>query len=105
MKPGTSISFACEDDAVLLEPIEKLLGQKLPCTMPDEVFVKTPKAPKPDKEPSAALNEKQEPSAALKEKQEPSAALNENQEPSAALKENQEPSAALNEKSRALSRS
>ncbi|MBV33764.1 MAG: ATP-dependent RNA helicase RhlB [Porticoccaceae bacterium] len=32
---GVSISFACEDDAFLLEPIEKLLGQKLSCIMPD----------------------------------------------------------------------
>jgi hypothetical protein len=31
---GTSISFACEDDAFLLGPIEQLLGQKLPCTQP-----------------------------------------------------------------------
>lgn len=33
---GTSISFACEDDAFLLEPIEKLLEMKLACTMPEE---------------------------------------------------------------------
>jgi ATP-dependent RNA helicase RhlB len=33
---GTSISFACEDDAFLLEPIEKLLDMKLSCTMPDD---------------------------------------------------------------------
>jgi len=33
---GTSISFACEDDAFLLEPIEKLLDMKLACTMPEE---------------------------------------------------------------------
>ena len=32
---GVSISFACEDDAFLLEPIEKLLGQKLSCIMPN----------------------------------------------------------------------
>jgi ATP-dependent RNA helicase RhlB len=31
---GTSVSFACEDDAFLLGPIEQLLGQKLPCTQP-----------------------------------------------------------------------
>ena len=35
-KTGTSISFACEDDAFLLEPIEKLLDMKLACTMPEE---------------------------------------------------------------------
>lgn len=33
-KTGTSISFACEDDAFLLEPIEKLLDTKLTCTIP-----------------------------------------------------------------------
>ena len=32
---GTSISFACEDDGFLLEPIEKLIDTKLMCTMPD----------------------------------------------------------------------
>ncbi|MEH6544623.1 MAG: ATP-dependent RNA helicase RhlB [Porticoccaceae bacterium] len=35
-KTGTSISFACEDDAFLLEPIETLLGAKLPCEQPAE---------------------------------------------------------------------
>ena len=35
-KTGTSISFACEDDAFLLEPIEKLLDMKLACIMPEE---------------------------------------------------------------------
>ena len=34
-KTGTSISFAYEDDAFLLEPIETLLDTKLPCIMPD----------------------------------------------------------------------
>jgi ATP-dependent RNA helicase RhlB len=33
---GTSISFACEDDAFLLEPIEKLLGSKLSAELPAE---------------------------------------------------------------------
>ncbi len=33
-KLGTSISFACEDDAFLLEPIQKLLGRKLHCEQP-----------------------------------------------------------------------
>jgi len=36
---GISISFACEDDAFLLEPIEKLLDMKLSCTMPDEALL------------------------------------------------------------------
>lgn len=35
-KTGTSISFACEDDAFLLEPIEALLGEKLSCEQPPE---------------------------------------------------------------------
>ncbi len=35
-KTGTSISFACEDDAFLLEPIQELLGQKLNCEQPPE---------------------------------------------------------------------
>ena len=35
-KTGTSVSFACEDDAFLLEPIEKLLGEKLSCEQPPE---------------------------------------------------------------------
>ena len=33
---GTSISFACEDDAFLLEPIQELLGRKLDCEQPGE---------------------------------------------------------------------
>ena len=32
---GTSISFACEDDAFLLPAIEELLGEKLDCVYPD----------------------------------------------------------------------
>ncbi len=47
-RTGTSISFACEDDAFLLEPIEKLLDQKLSCTMPDEVFEETALMPLAD---------------------------------------------------------
>ncbi len=33
---GTSISFACEDDAFLLGPLEEMLGAKLSCTQPPE---------------------------------------------------------------------
>src|SRR5690606_3723230 len=33
-KTGTSISFACEDDAFLLEPISALLGRQLECEHP-----------------------------------------------------------------------
>ena len=44
---GTSISFACEDDAFLLEPIEKLLDMKLACTMPEEKLLQeVPAKPK-----------------------------------------------------------
>ena len=43
-KKGTSISFACEDDAFLLEPIEKLLDTKLACVMPEECLLKLPAA-------------------------------------------------------------
>jgi ATP-dependent RNA helicase RhlB len=39
-KTGTSISFACEDDAFLLEPIQELLGRKLDCEQPDESLLK-----------------------------------------------------------------
>jgi ATP-dependent RNA helicase RhlB len=42
---GISVSFACEDDAFLLEPIEKLLDMKLPCTMPDEALFADVPAP------------------------------------------------------------
>ena len=35
-RSGTSISFACEDDAFLLEPIQELLGRKLDCEQPPE---------------------------------------------------------------------
>lgn len=34
-KTGTSISFACEDDAFRLEPIQELLGMQLECEMPE----------------------------------------------------------------------
>ncbi|GAB2506626.1 ATP-dependent RNA helicase RhlB [Microbulbifer agarilyticus] len=43
-KKGTSISFACEDDAMRLEPIETLLGSKLKCEVPpEELLVAPPK--------------------------------------------------------------
>ena len=56
---GISISFACEDDAFLLEPIEKLLDMKLSCTMPDEaLLIESPaparRAPAAKKAPAAA---------------------------------------------------
>lgn len=39
-KTGTSISFACEDDAFLLEPIEALLGEKLDCQRPPQALLR-----------------------------------------------------------------
>jgi ATP-dependent RNA helicase RhlB len=39
---GTSISFACEDDALRLEPIEKLLGKKIKCEQPPEILLLSP---------------------------------------------------------------
>jgi len=41
-KLGTSISFACEDDALLLEPIGKLLGKDIKCEQPPEYLMLTP---------------------------------------------------------------
>ena len=41
-KTGTSISFACEDDALLLEPIAKLLGKPIKCEQPPEGLLLTP---------------------------------------------------------------
>lgn len=38
-KSGVSISFACEDDAFRLEPIEALLGNRLICEQPDPSLV------------------------------------------------------------------
>ncbi|WP_328803655.1 ATP-dependent RNA helicase RhlB [Aquipseudomonas ullengensis] len=37
---GTSISFASEDDAYALPPIEELLGRKITCEMPPEELLK-----------------------------------------------------------------
>nr|WP_232053605.1 ATP-dependent RNA helicase RhlB [Microbulbifer sp. GL-2] len=43
-KTGTSISFACEDDSMRLEPIEQLLGGKLKCEVPpEELLVEPPR--------------------------------------------------------------
>ncbi len=42
-KNGTSISFACEDDAFRLMPIQELLGEKLKCQQPEEyLLLETP---------------------------------------------------------------
>ncbi len=39
-KTGISISFACEDDAFLLEPIGVLLGKTLDCEQPSEELLR-----------------------------------------------------------------
>ncbi|WP_232522314.1 ATP-dependent RNA helicase RhlB [Marinimicrobium alkaliphilum] len=45
-KTGTSVSFACEDDAFQLEPIGQLLGNKLACEQPPEhLLAETPALP------------------------------------------------------------
>jgi len=36
---GTSISFACEDDAFRLMPIQDLLGEKVKCEQPPEYLL------------------------------------------------------------------
>lgn len=41
-KSGTSISFACEDDALRLEPIERLLGREIKCEQPPEHLLLDP---------------------------------------------------------------
>jgi len=41
-KSGTSISFACEDDALRLEPIEILMGRTLKCEQPPEYLLMSP---------------------------------------------------------------
>lgn len=43
-KTGISISFACEDDALRLEPIGKLLGKEIKCEQPPEELMLTPPA-------------------------------------------------------------
>lgn len=47
-KTGTSISFACEEDAFHLMPIEELLGRKIECEHPPQhLLVDTPPLGKP----------------------------------------------------------
>ncbi|WP_460227452.1 ATP-dependent RNA helicase RhlB [Aurantivibrio infirmus] len=41
-KLGTSISFACEDDAFRLMPIQELIGEDLKCTQPPESLLAAP---------------------------------------------------------------
>lgn len=56
-KNGTSISFACEDDALLLEPIAKLLGKPIKCEQPPEELMLTPPESLPAA-PRARTNER-----------------------------------------------
>ena len=54
-KTGTSISFACEDDAFRLEPIQALLGSTLKCEQPPEDLLAEmppmgPRPPRPREE-------------------------------------------------------
>ena len=39
---GTSITFACEEESFYLPPIEEYIGRSLPCTVPEEEWVKLP---------------------------------------------------------------
>ncbi|NOY68884.1 MAG: DEAD/DEAH box helicase [Deltaproteobacteria bacterium] len=42
---GTSISFADEDDAFYITPIEEFIGRKLPCIAPDDDWLSLPELP------------------------------------------------------------
>ena len=47
---GTSVSFACEDDAFLVPEIEETIGMKLPCEHPpEEMLLKPPAFSRPSK--------------------------------------------------------
>ncbi len=56
-KTGTSISFACEDDALRLEPIALLLGKPIKCEQPPEPLLLEPPALSPAP-PRARSNER-----------------------------------------------
>ncbi len=48
---GTSISFACEEDSFYIPEIEKFLGHNLPCTYPDDDWLKLPSKPAQNEKP------------------------------------------------------
>ncbi|MDY6921410.1 MAG: ATP-dependent RNA helicase RhlB [Pseudomonadota bacterium] len=48
-KTGTSVSFACEEDAFQIPAIEELLGAKLDCSQPEPALLKT--LPEPEISP------------------------------------------------------
>ena len=49
-KTGTSVSFACEEDAFQLPAIEELLGCKLDCSQPESELLQTIPEPQPNPE-------------------------------------------------------
>ncbi len=61
-KLGTSISFACEDDAMLLEPIGRLLGTEIKCEQPPEYLLLTP--PELPPAPQSSRDDRSRPSGA-----------------------------------------
>jgi ATP-dependent RNA helicase RhlB len=61
-KLGTSISFACEDDAMLLEPIGRLLGTEIKCEQPPEYLLLTP--PELSPAPKSSRDDRSRPSGA-----------------------------------------
>jgi ATP-dependent RNA helicase RhlB len=42
---GTSVSFACEDDSFYIPGIEEFIGHELPCTQPEDDWLKLPEPP------------------------------------------------------------
>src|SRR5690606_42030325 len=51
-KTGTSISFACEDDAFRLEPLQTLLGKEIKCEQPPaQLLLPTPDLPRAPRRP------------------------------------------------------
>ncbi|MET0357466.1 MAG: ATP-dependent RNA helicase RhlB [Cellvibrio sp.] len=61
-KSGTSISFACEDDALRLEPIAKLLGKEIKCEQPPGYLLLAP--PELPPAPRGARDDRSRPSGA-----------------------------------------
>ena len=55
---GTSISFADEDDGMLLPDIEKYIGRELKCTHPDDEWLALPPPPAGSSEPSLLASDR-----------------------------------------------
>jgi len=49
---GTSITFACEDEAMMLPAVEEFIGKPLPCTRPPEAWLHIPPDVKPKRVPA-----------------------------------------------------